>query len=166
MARRVPINRSQAIRRGDFNSVENQTRRQQEKGAQAFDRGEGETGAFAADEERISTRGRDASATGFGSRIFGTNRREWNPEVPYPQIEPSNTTNEERPRTIAMGYDPTNEIIRVTFRPNREGTAPIYEYYGVPEHVWESFSVNPSPGRFIDDFLNGYAYARKFELEG
>lgn len=116
--------------------------------------------------EALDQMGQDRASTGFGRRLMGGEGRAWDPSVPYPQIEPSNTSDEERPRTIAMGYDPGNEIVRVTFRPDASGHSAIYEYTGVPQHVWDEFSTNYSPGRFIDDFLDGYSYSRKYELEG
>lgn len=100
--------------------------------------------------------------TGSGRRAFTTGGDQtWNPEYPYPQLI-TNTTAPERPRTVAAGYDPSSQIVMVTFR---EGA--VYQYYNVPESVWNNFSNDPSPGRYIDDVLTpGYQYRRVREWEG
>lgn len=175
MVRRLgAATRNEAARRGEYDTVEAQQQRQSELGAQRYERFvQGESEEIYAPWENPETAealgqlstGTGQAATGFGRRAFGIDRRQWDPDVPYPQIEPTNTTDEERPRTIAMGYDPANNIVRVTFRPDHSGTSAVYEYYGVPDHVYDAFSSGPSPGRFIDDFLNGYSYTRRRELE-
>ena len=167
--KRTVTNREDAVARGRFDTVENRTTRQNAQAVQAYDR-EGEGAEWAPDENLIEAldqlgSGRDASATGFARRLFGSEQARWDPEVPYPQVEPTATTNEDRPRTIAMGYDPGNQIVRVTFRPDKSGHSAVYEYYGVPEHVYQEFSATYSPGRMIDDLLNGYLYTRRYDLE-
>lgn len=94
--------------------------------------------------------------TGFGRRLFsGDYDTEWNEDVPYPQIAPSSTTNEARPRTLAMGYDPESRIVMTTFR---DGT--VWQYYNVPPEIWAQFSSDPSPGRYIREVLDAYPYGR------
>lgn len=94
--------------------------------------------------------------TGFGRRLFqGDYDTEWDEEVSYPQIAPTNTTDESRPRTLEMGYDPTSQIVMVTFR---DGT--VWQYYNVPPDVFAEFSMDPSPGRFIREVLDAYPYGR------
>ncbi len=101
--------------------------------------------------------GTGGAATGFGRRAIEADyeRVRWDPDVPYPQEEPARTSDIERPRTLASGYDPGNQILRVTFR---EGA--VYEYLDVPSHTWESYRRAPSPGRMIDDVLNQFFYRR------
>ena len=101
--------------------------------------------------------GAGGGATGFGRRAVDTDyeRVHWDPDVPYPQEEPARTSNIDRPRTVASGYDPGNQILRVTFR---EGAT--YEYLDVPSHTWETYRRAPSPGRMIDDVLNQFFYRR------
>lgn len=70
-----------------------------------------------------------------------------------PDIDPTRTINPPRPRTLQAGYDPTTETLRVRFR---EGA--VYGYYGVPSQVWRDFRRAPSPGKFINQVLNGYEY--------
>jgi len=76
----------------------------------------------------------------------------WDSQRAYPQVQ-NRTTNPERPRSVASGYDPKNAILRVTFR---EGAT--YEYLGVPPRVWSTFQKVASPGRYIDDVLDQYPY--------
>lgn len=99
--------------------------------------------------------GAGGASTGFGKRAFLADyeRVSWDPEIPYPQIDPTRTTNEERPRTIAAGYDPNNSILRVTFRNGR-----VYEYLDVPGNIWQAFQRTPSPGKLIYTVLDQYFY--------
>jgi hypothetical protein len=76
----------------------------------------------------------------------------WDPQRAYPQIT-TRSTDHERPRTIAAGYDPKSAILRVTFR-----GGVTYEYLGVPPRQWTGFQKAPSPGRYIDDVLEQYPY--------
>lgn len=76
----------------------------------------------------------------------------WDPTRPYPQIQ-TTSTDPERPRTIAAGYDPKNAILRVTFR-----NGSVYEYLGVPPRVWSNFQRVVSPGKAINRVLNQYPY--------
>lgn len=86
-------------------------------------------------------------------------------EFDFPQIDPTNTTNPERPRTLQAGYErerdpetgrmgPTGTL-RVRFR---DGTP--WEYYDVPPNVWRNFKRVKSPGRFINRVLNNFDYGR------
>lgn len=77
---------------------------------------------------------------------------QWDPRRAYPQIQ-TRSTEPERPRTIAAGYDPTNAILRVTFR-----SGVTYEYLGPSPRQWSAFQRAPSPGRYIDDVLEQYPY--------
>lgn len=101
--------------------------------------------------------GAGGASTGFGRRAFGDSFDDvaWSDDVPYPQEVPTRTSNIDRPRTVASGYDPRSQILRVTFR---EGAT--YEYLGVPVHTWETFRRAPSPGRMIDDVLAQFFYRR------
>lgn len=63
---------------------------------------------------------------------------------------PTATTNPDRPRTVAAGYDPARKALTVVFR---DGT--YYNYYSVTEDVWQEFKQAPSKGEFIYLFLNG-----------
>lgn len=57
------------------------------------------------------------------------------------------------PRVREAGYDDVNQIVRVTFR---DGTP--WAYYNVPPEVWTEFRSADSPGRYINEVLNGYPY--------
>lgn len=72
--------------------------------------------------------------------------------LPY---QPTPSINPPRPRTLAAGYDPKTETLRIRFR---DGTG--YEYYDVPPRVWRNFRRVKSPGRAVNRTLNNYAYAR------
>lgn len=100
--------------------------------------------------------GAGGAATGFGRRATAGayDNIRWDPDVEYPQME-TRSSNPERPRTLEAGYDPGNQILRITFR---EGA--LYEYIGVPEHTWETFRRAPSPGRMVDDVLGQFFYRR------
>ena len=76
------------------------------------------------------------------------------PYTPTPSINPP------RPRTQAAGYSKDTQTLRVKFR-----DGPVYEYYDVPETVWNNFKRVKSPGRAINRTLNNYTYARRTDLE-
>ena len=68
---------------------------------------------------------------------------------------PTTTINPMRPRTVAAGWEAENErsvfgTLTVVFR---DGT--YYNYYDVPQMVWESFKGASSKGRFIKSNLDG-----------
>ena len=72
--------------------------------------------------------------------------------LPY---QPTPSINPPRPRTLAAGYDPKTQTLRVRFR---DGIG--YEYYDVPPRVWRNFKRVKSPGRAINRTLNYYPYAK------
>lgn len=80
-----------------------------------------------------------------------------NQRKPFPEIDPTRTTNPTRPRTIQAGYDKkpseATGVLRVRFR---DGTP--WEYYGVEPQVWQRFRRSASPGKFINRVLNSYPY--------
>ena len=95
------------------------------------------------------------AATGRGRRAISDRDLddiEWDPRRAYPQIQ-TQSSNPERPRTVAAGYDPENRIIRVTFR-----NGSIYEYIGPEPRHWSAFQRDPSPGQYINRVLNQYPY--------
>ena len=59
-------------------------------------------------------------------------------------LVPTATTNPDRPRTVAAGFDESRGVLTTVFR---DGT--FYNYYGVDRSVWDAFKVAPSKGRFI-----------------
>ena len=64
-------------------------------------------------------------------------------------IVPTSTTNPERPRTVAAGYDADEEKLTVVFR---DGT--FYNYYEVDENEWAAFKANRSKGAIIYRMLD------------
>lgn len=71
-------------------------------------------------------------------------------------LVPTSSTNPERPRTVAAGYDEDEEKLTVMFR---DGT--LYNYYEVTKGEWQSFKANRSKGAYIYRVLDfkprGYA---------
>lgn len=71
-------------------------------------------------------------------------------------LVPTSTTNPERPRTVAAGYDEDDEKLTVMFR---DGT--LYNYYEVTRGEWQSFKATKSKGAYIYRVLDfkprGYA---------
>ena len=71
-------------------------------------------------------------------------------------LVPTSTTNPQRPRTVAAGYDEEEEKLTVMFR---DGT--LYNYYEVDPNEWEAFKANRSKGaviyRMLDFKPRGYA---------
>ena len=59
-------------------------------------------------------------------------------------VVPTSTTNYQRPRTVAAGYDPDEEKMTVVFR---DGT--FYNYYDVDEGEWQAFKASKSKGQII-----------------
>lgn len=62
---------------------------------------------------------------------------------------PTSTTNPNRPRTVAAGYDKSRKVLTVIFR---DGT--FYNYYGVSGLEWGNFKRSRSKGRFIRTYLD------------
>lgn len=71
-------------------------------------------------------------------------------------LVPTSTTNPQRPRTVAAGYDEDEEKLTVMFR---DGT--LYNYYEVDASEWAAFKANRSKGaiiyRMLDFKPRGYA---------
>ena len=71
-------------------------------------------------------------------------------------LVPTSTSNPQRPRTVAAGYDEYEEKLTVMFR---DGT--IYNYYEVTPSEWNKFKANRSKGAVIHSLLDfkprGYA---------
>lgn len=55
---------------------------------------------------------------------------------------PTSSTDYQRPRTVAAGYDPARQVMTVVFR---DGT--FYNYYEVTPGEWEAFHASYSKGR-------------------
>jgi hypothetical protein len=64
-------------------------------------------------------------------------------------VVPTSTINPERPRTVAAGYDKTENKITVVFR---DGT--FYNYYEVDPNEWQAFKARVSKGRYIYSYLD------------
>ena len=67
-------------------------------------------------------------------------------------VTPTTTTNPNRPRTVAAGYDETRHVLTVVFR---DGT--YYNYYKIPPDVWQTFKTYYSKGKHvIPEILDKY----------
>lgn len=56
----------------------------------------------------------------------------------------------------SIGYDAPSQILEVEFL---SGT--IYQYYGVPENMYEQLMQESSKGRFLNTYIkNAYGYSR------
>jgi KTSC domain len=64
---------------------------------------------------------------------------------------PTSTTNPERPRTIAAGWDGLRKVLTTVFR---DGT--YYNYYEVDSGTWNNFVRARSKGVFIYTYLDGH----------
>lgn len=74
-------------------------------------------------------------------------------EEPAPiTLTPTSTTNPDRPRTVAAGYDSKQKKLTVIFR---DGT--YYNYFDVDYETWRSFKRVRSKGRFILQYLDGHS---------
>ena len=70
-------------------------------------------------------------------------------------INPTTTTNPDRPRTLAAGYDYPHRTMTVLFR---DGV--LYNYYGISLDTWNSFRRAFSKGVWLDDhFPRGGAWS-------
>lgn len=56
----------------------------------------------------------------------------------------------------SVGYDPQTQTMEVEFM---NGT--IYQYYGVPENIYDQMMGEQSKGRFLNTYIrNQYPYSR------
>lgn len=71
-------------------------------------------------------------------------------DAPAPlSLVPTSTTNPERPRTVAAGYDRGRQVLTVVFR---DGT--YYNYYEVNTNEWQDFKRRVSKGQYIYQVLD------------
>lgn len=71
-------------------------------------------------------------------------------DAPAPlSLVPTSTTNPERPRTVAAGYDRNRSVLTVVFR---DGT--YYNYYEVNTNEWQDFKRRVSKGQYIYKYLD------------
>lgn len=59
--------------------------------------------------------------------------------------------------TVAkIGYDSSSSTLEVEFH-----NGGIYQYFDVPEHLWEAFKVAESQGKFLSQNIKGqYRYSK------
>jgi len=62
---------------------------------------------------------------------------------------PTSTSDPDRPRTVAAGYDSGREVLTVVFR---DGT--FYNYYEVNPNEWQEFKRTNSKGVYIYSVLD------------
>jgi hypothetical protein len=59
-------------------------------------------------------------------------------------IRGTSTTNPQKPRTVAAGYDRSTQVLTIVFR---DGT--WWNYYDVPEYMWLEFTLAESKGKYL-----------------
>lgn len=92
-----------------------------------------------------------AGSVRSGTRVPGTAVTTGRGREPAPiSIVPTSTTNPQRPRTVAAGYDDRRSVLTVVFR---DGT--FYNYYDVTDDEWTQFKASYSKGRYILAVLDG-----------
>lgn len=84
------------------------------------------------------------------------------PSIPL-TFRPTNTINPPRPRTVAAGYDPRSQTLRLQFRPGASSQSPggaVYDYRGVTMDEWEDVKITISTGRYLNRQLAAKDYTR------
>jgi hypothetical protein len=74
------------------------------------------------------------------------------------------TINPPRPRTVAAGYDPASQTLRIKFRPGASTKSPggaVYDYFDVTEKEYWAVQHAISTGRFINNQLDAKDYVRR-----
>lgn len=57
---------------------------------------------------------------------------------------------------VAIGYDRPTETLEVEFL-----RGAVYQYYGVPEHMYNNIMSAPSKGRFLKTYIrDSYPFSR------
>lgn len=77
------------------------------------------------------------------------------PDPDWDYYWPTRTINPPRPRTLQARYSRNLNRLEVIFR---DGTP--WHYDDVTPGIWQRFKRTESPGRYINDVLNGYDYGR------
>lgn len=50
---------------------------------------------------------------------------------------------------LSLGYDPSEKILTVEFRPDGNIPGGVYRYWDVPLYVYETLLTTDSPGRYL-----------------
>lgn len=57
---------------------------------------------------------------------------------------------------VSAGYDPSSETLEIEFM-----SGSVYQYYNVPQSIYEQFLAAPSKGRFLSSQIKDrFPYAR------
>ncbi|MGH9891236.1 MAG: KTSC domain-containing protein [bacterium] len=61
---------------------------------------------------------------------------------------------------VSVGYDAASQTLEIEFRSGR-----VYQYFGVPEHVYSGLMGAASRGNYFDTHIRdaGYQYARSYD---
>ena len=62
---------------------------------------------------------------------------------------------------VSIGYDPKDRTLEIEFREDR-----IYQYYEVPQDIYDAFLRANSFGGYFNSYINGYYRYRKVEIVG
>jgi len=98
--------------------------------------------------KRLVNRGRSTSKVATGQTLPLTPVEFAVLKDDYVRV-PTNTTDYQHPRTVAAAWDPALGTLTVVFRDST-----FYNYYQVNKEEWDAFKDNPSPGKYIKEFLD------------
>jgi hypothetical protein len=79
------------------------------------------------------------------------NREQKSPDAVY---QPTQTSDMNRPRTVAARYWKDEQVIQVSWRDGRAD----YNYYECTPADWRRFTSVKSPGKLINRYFNGKPY--------
>lgn len=132
-----------------------------------FTKPQGGGGGGSDDRRKTSRRASDpeVGGGGFGGGADSGEDEEAPAPWHFPDVEPTATSDPERPRTEAAGYDAANEHLYVRFRAGADKQQPngaIYRYSVPPAiaDIYLNSLKTPSPGQFINHVLNHLPYER------
>lgn len=63
----------------------------------------------------------------------------------------------------SVAYDPESGKLFIRFKNKAGDPTTLYEYSGVPSHVYEEMLTAPSVGRYFSQYVRGIYESRKVE---
>ncbi|WAS55389.1 DUF853 family protein [Burkholderia ambifaria] len=84
-----------------------------------------------------------------------TNLRAIRNPIPQQEIKKMERETVDSSTVLAIGYEPTTSILEIEFKTGR-----VYQYYNVPQVVYDQFMVSDSKGKFFNSYVkSAYAYS-------